>query len=69
MNALTPTQFAIIGYLALQHGRWVSGRDIFGAVFRKHHDFRNVRVQIFKARERGALIESHPRRGYRLGVQ
>lgn len=65
MLSLTPTQYSIIGYLALQSD-WVSGKDIFGAIYHPDHDFRNVRVQIFKARQRGVLIESHRRRGYRL---
>lgn len=71
--ALTPTQLAIVGYLTLQRGRWVTGDDIQRAIFRTHRHRANVTVQILRARRSGALIEGRQigRRtyGYRLAPE
>lgn len=58
MTGLTFTQQAICDFLAAR-ADWTSGRDILRNVFTPRHDIRNVRVQIFHAKRKGAPIESY----------
>lgn len=55
---LTFTQQSIADYLRANADRWVAGAEILRACFTPRHDPRNVRVQILRAKRRGAPIES-----------
>ena len=56
--ALTPTQFAIVGYLACRAGAWAHAKDILLGVFPPGRNVANVKVQVRDAISRGAPIET-----------